>query len=62
MIALAISFLLVHEELQNYTKNTIKELILKCDSKASEKMLSNLLEGYQMNKLLAELYTGDIKE
>ena len=62
LVALALSFLLIHEELQNYTKTTIIELIMKCDSKASGKVLSNLLEKYQMNRMLAELYMGGIRE
>jgi hypothetical protein len=47
---------LIHEELANYSTNKLIQLVLTCDDKLSEKIISNMLEKYEINKIMAELY------
>lgn len=62
MIALAIGLLLIHEEIHHYSQESLIELVAKCDGKVSLKLVSNILQKYEINKLMAELYLGNFQE
>ena len=52
-IGLAVALLLIHDELENYNKKKLGELIIQADEKISKKILNNLLEKYEKNKVMS---------
>jgi hypothetical protein len=46
--------MLVHEELQQYTRDEILSMVSKLDDKLSNKILSNILSEYEMGKCVVD--------
>ena len=61
MIGLAVSLLMIHEEQKNYSKKKLGEMIMQCDEKLSKKVLCSLLEKFEIDKIMAELYMEGTK-
>ena len=61
MLGLAVSLLMIHEEQKNYSKKKLGEMIMQCDEKLSKKVLCSLLEKFEIDKIMAELYMEGTK-